>query len=377
MGLVCKMLAMNKLKKKGLVVLLILFCITFFLITRPSFRVTDEESKQDEGVASLTAADISEMEEDIERLKVAVTEGEETQQVELAEKIATKTSSGFVSQILMTLSRMQPLQVFGQVVDQFGEPLVGARINVLHAPVGLSGPGSGTHKTYTDSNGRFELSGEGQGMTIDSIVHPETTRLIRRFEYENQPGEGYSHRVSFASSYFNDPSRTGQNTDDPFVIKMYRVSSFENVEVAGMTLGQGGVSIVPDGEVTVDKKLQFSCQRGEKPSDDWKIIIRPIGAGGFQMARDEFLSEAPDGGYDIPQIELGAADERRPTNNSVRPLNKRWYYTSDSGGTYGVFSILWAKPFYSRRSCGVFFDVIKYNPEASRSLAVPPKYDRW
>lgn len=271
----------------------------------------------------------------------------------------------------MAQSRNLSIEMYGKVIDQHGQPVVGAEVNMMVAGGGSFAPGSGPVRVTTDEAGMFRVQAKGQQMEILSVKHPNLTRPVFNVAGVKRV-YGFLDTVGRFGEQYSWRSYT--SPDKPFVIDVWRVEKFEKLEH-----GSGGFLPVPNGKNDEQAGIIVSCTREEKAPNthwsdqkgSWSITFSPID-GGIQETNDLYLNEAPESGY---QPELTVTMERGDPDYKVniQPA-RRYYYTAHNGKWYGSFSATF-EPYMFDDKCLVKI-AFKYNPNSSRSLAVKPRYKR-
>lgn len=310
--------------------------------------------------------EIMEKSEAVEQAKKAG----DSDKLEEAEQSLIETIGGRAGKMVnMARSRNLPIEMHGKVIDQYGQPVAGAEVNLMVAGGGSFAPGSGPVAVTTDAMGMFRVQAKGQEVAIGSVKHPQLSAVkfsvgqdvagIEHLDAVGRFGEKYSWR-----SY--------TTPDKPFVINVWRVERFEKLEH-----GSGGFLPVPNGENDEQAGIIVSCTREEKAPNthwrhqkgSWSITFSPID-GGIQETDNLYLNEAPESGY---QPELTVAMKRGDPDYkvSIQPA-RRYYYTAHNGKWYGSFSATF-DPYMIDDKCLVKI-AFKYNSNGSRNLAVKPRY---
>lgn len=296
----------------------------------------------------------------------------------LSELLDSKTS------LILRMSDhyMVDLELYGRVVDQFGEPVSGATVKAGYNGTGMF-QGKGNNLVLTGNNGEFYLEGKGQEIYILSISHPDISRFL------TLSGNLDKHSPSkyFAARYFNNPNRKGKTSEDPYTLIVNKVESYEKIVFHGGRNSHPFI-VVENNQLSIEKyHLKFECIReyvGSVPNQvgSWKARLSPIGVGGFQRVDTLYMDEAPDAGYNIPYIEVGYDFGDPDWRNQVTFGNFRhpddlYYYKSMGGEVHGVFKLSFMDPTLSRFSCMNRFQFIKYNENGSTNVAIPPNQETW
>ena len=225
-----------------------------------------------------------------------------------------------------------PIDFWGRVVDQDGQPVSGAKIrmNVRHwhvsQPFSASSSFPQTEVT-SDSSGYFEWHGEtGDNLEIASV---------EKLGYKSSP------QMLKSFSYGQSPEPFSPNPSEPVVIRMWRLKPTEPTVAS-----RGFYAIVPDGRVyrfdllknvklegdtaLGDIGVQLTRPQSVEPRDRYPWTLKIVGVGGDSVleANDEFLFEAPESGYQ-PNITI-ALD---PANRDWTSVLRRSFYFKSRGGT--------------------------------------------
>lgn len=293
----------------------------------------------------------------------------EAPQIAAAVKDFAEELGGRAGKMLrMAADRNIPVKMYGRVVDQHGRPVAGAKVQMVISGGGTYAPGTGRTYFMTDTDGRFEVSGKGQGLSILNVEHPQLSAVYFKRLTSGMKDKGVSFDA--AGMYGKQASwRTYNTPEKPYVIPVWRVEKFEKV-----TTKHGGYAPEPNGQAYQYAGIIASCSRDPREPDihwkkqkgSWSISFRPIN-GGIQETNDFYLNEAPVDGY---QPELTVLMERGITDYKVaiyKPKSYYYYYTSKGKKIYGSLEATF-EPYLYKSECRVTTKV-KYNPSGSRSLA--------
>jgi hypothetical protein len=290
--------------------------------------------------------------------------------IEEAEQSLIEAIGGRAGKMVsMARERNLPIEMYGKVVDQHGQPVAGAEVYMIVAGGGTFAPGSGQVTVTTDEAGLFRVQAKGQQIEILSVKKSNLTQTF----FERISGKRNSVLLDAVGRFGEQYSwRSYTTPDKPFVINVWRVEKFEKV-----VTGYGGHFPVPNGATSEKRGIIVSCEREPKEPNvhwrhqkgSWSITFRPID-GGIQETDDLYLNEAPEIGY---QPELTVAMKRGDPDYKVniQPA-RRYYYTAYNGKWYGSFSATF-EPYMYDDECRVNV-IYKHNPNGSRNLAVKPRY---
>jgi hypothetical protein len=272
----------------------------------------------------------------------------------------------------MARDRNLPVKMYGRVIDQHGQPVVGAKVQMVISGGGTFAPGTGRTYFLTDENGLFVVSGKGQRIGILDVEHPQLSAVY--FKYPGLNRKDTSAGLDAVGTHGEESSwETYNSSDNPFVIPVWRVDKFEKVKV-----GSGGFHPLPDGtlsERATRLGIVTTCVRDPKISDlhwreqtgSWAVTFKPIN-GGIQETEDFYLNEAPTEGY---QPELTVAMERDSPGYKVytiRPKSYYYYYMEKGKRIYGSIEVTF-NPYLHQDECSVTVKKYKLNPSGSRDLA--------
>jgi hypothetical protein len=257
-----------------------------------------------------------------------------------------------------------PVDFWGKVVDQDGQPLSGVRVIMrvrqwFYDPNGGPGTLSPKREATTDAGGNFEWTGaNGDSLELESVTK-----------------EGYrlSPKAQTGFVYGRDADSFQPAAANPVVISMWKLMPSENL-VSFRTL----FGFVPDGRGYTMDLLANKKFEGEKPEGDMMVkLTRPAKVeprqkydwlleldgvnGGLIEAPDEFGYMAPESGYQPKvSIRLKASDADWTDN-----LTKDFFIRSRGGTVYGLLHLR-IRAEYEGQSA-IFFET-RLNPSGSRNL---------
>ena len=286
---------------------------------------------------------------------------------------------------------MEDIDFYGQIVDQYGEPVGNASVGFSTGGVMLA-PGKGIGKVNADEQGRFEIHSEGGSLSLFNIKAPginfsfpvPTHIKNSRFgaHIKEMRFTGYQHNMGG-----NAPLWTGTSPEKPYVFTAWRVEKYEKVLIGDLNSYQ-----FPDGRIytfKLDKKkykerreegstdgyLRVSCTRGPVKSIhdqvDWQVTITPVD-GGIQATDDLYLNLAPEAGY---QPSLTVDMNTKGVSGSPPSLkNQRYFFTANNGQIFGSLYLHIEPNAKQGKKCRIDIAQYKININGSRNLAVKPKY---
>jgi hypothetical protein len=272
----------------------------------------------------------------------------------------------------MARDRNLPVKMFGRVIDQYGQPVAGAKVQMVISGGGTFAPGTGRTYFVTDENGLFEVTGKGQRVAILDVEHPQLSAVY--FKYPGMDIKDKSVGLNAVGTHGVESSWETYNTpDNPYVIPVWRVEKFEKVKV-----DSGRFHPLPDG-MPSKRSTRFgivaTCVRDPKIADlhwrkqtgSWAVTFKPID-GGIQETDDFYLNEAPEGGYQSEftvSMEKGSADYKVAT---YKPNYLYYYYMEKGKRIYGSLEATF-EPYLYSDECHVTIKRYKLNLSGSRNLA--------
>lgn len=310
-----------------------------------------------------------------------------------------------ISLIATGTSKTQPgnagknnIQLFGRVVDQYNNPLVGAKITYEIA--GRSDQG-GMGSLQSGNSGSFRISARGDSLTIWNIEYPNAmyTALL-----EGKPGitDMYT-KGNNIWGYDRSPNSLNWHDysfEKPLLFDLWVFDPTQAARHAGnIRFGDGWVKVPPDGQaqtvrfdsrrrsvellpgVDPDGDLVVSCQRPpmQKNTDtgDWEAQLDPVN-GGIIRAPERYLNLAPPSGYQRAET-LGFHQDETDYRSAL--INQRYYFASQGGERVGAL-LLDIRPFrasfdyetktYDEQYCQFAFEY-KLNTAGSRYLFKQPR----
>jgi hypothetical protein len=258
---------------------------------------------------------------------------------------------------MVTVQDNQSQDFYGKVIDQHGQPVVGAEVKVA---VNLAVGRGASQETQTDAAGQFQFVGlrgeslnivpekkgyqiEGHGLGIKGHNGPETSPTNRAV-YTMWKLVGPEPIVHNHKSHQIKPDG-----------RLYTIDLLANTAVEG-TNDAG------------DLQVELLRPPSVKPREafDWSFSMTAVGGGLIEVSNDDYLNEAPERGYQ-PQYKLDmslASPKRRGWNGE-----ETFYLKSRDGKAYGHFHIR-IDPAYRD---GSLLEIDSYiNPSGSRNLEFDP-----
>ena len=351
-----------------LIVLALLIGLTAWLAYNPGQEPPPKKIVEN----PISTAKLKAIKDKTEKLE-AVKESGDAKKVRQAERSLAETIGGRAGKMLrMAQDRNLPIEMYGKVIDQHGQPVADAEVYMIVAGGGTFAPGSGPVKIKTDAAGMFRLQAKGQDVKISAVKRRDVTMYMTLHPHDGRRVRGILLRAA-SSNYGKKYSwRSYTTPDNPFVINVWRVEEFGSAKS-----DSGYLNPVPGGKPYERSGLAVTCEREPKEPNthwrkqkgSWSITFRPIN-GGIQQTNDIYLNQSPESGY---QPELTVAMQRGDPNYKVNTqLARHYYYTANNGQLYGAFSATF-DPYMEDEICSIHVKM-KYNKTGSRNLAVKPNY---
>ena len=267
--------------------------------------------------------------------------------------------------------QLKPVTFVGRVIDQVGNPVVGAKMFV-DAGGNYLAAGSGTRFITTDENGFFEVAdlkgtdlALGDGKKDGYEIHVKTPLGAREGEELVWP-HFYAYKAYNNALLWEDYTH-----EHPYVIKAWKVEKYAQVASSEDDLG-----FKPDGRVYKLDLLKSPIDYGSKlqggditvvflvDKSKWSVKIGAVD-GGLQETSDVYKNIAPEAGYQSEATYHGNVSGRGQDN-----FDKNYYFKSRNGQVYGSLKMT------IRPSADTDPDIVLsyvVNIEQGRELAVKPK----
>lgn len=187
-----------------------------------------------------------------------------------------------------------PIEFYGKVVDQDGKPVAGAIADVIWTD--MSANGSSSMDVISDSAGLFSITGiRGKHMTVQvnkEGYYRQLKGTQSAFEY-----------AGFWERTYHVPAK-----NNPVIFRLRKKGEPAALLPFGPTL----FGAKPDGTPVVfdlatgrksggNGQLSVSVRKGARNADrqfEWEVTLGAVGNGaGLLESKDEFMVEAPEGGY--------------------------------------------------------------------------------
>lgn len=274
-------------------------------------------------------------------------------------EIAGKYHQGLISkgeamQDILEEQNKKPLDIYGKVVDQYGQPIVGANVTggvLLNVdPVHSGGE---THSTVTDAQGDFNflgLHGVKLGIRVqkDGYIFDAKRPFIRPSDYQPDP--------------YN-----------PLKVTMWKIRGAEHLVSVNFAsaIGYDGTPTIfdiatqkasPSGDLRVTlSRSPLDVQRGGQKFD-WALKIEML-EGGLQPENDPYPYWAPDAGYN-PAFDFNMNSNNVPWRSQFT----QDFYIKSAQGQYGRMQ---ATVYTSMTPARIEFN-FTMNPSGSQNLEPSP-----
>ena len=256
-----------------------------------------------------------------------------------------EVDKGVAMMEMMTVTDNQAQDFYGRVIDQYGEPVAGADV------IGQTSLGMGrgrSCKTQTDGDGLFQFTGI-RGASLGVMPKKEGFQIEGHglgLKGKNGPETSPDHRAVYTMWKLKGPepmwhsevaNRKLQSDGRMYTIDFLKSQITEGTNAAGDMLIQ----------------MQRPAQVKPREKYDWALTMTAIRGGFIEVTNDDYLNEAPEGGYQ-PEFKLNA--------------QKTFYLKSRNGQVYGHFSFKELSPDYRGRGPAAIQIEYYVNPAGSRNL---------
>lgn len=279
---------------------------------------------------------------------------------------------------------MGDIRFYGRVIDQHGQPVIGAEVPYQIGGSALGGY-RGEGKKITDANGEFSFETEGSSLTIGRINHPEI-EFGHPIPESTKTTWDYSHRRSLNIYGFQPQAGDSQvlwsdtSPEKPYVFKAWRIGQGDGEVARSLFEGEHGKSYEFSKFYTLDfsKPLYEVFSEGRNSGDlhvifervanpenitqRWEARIIPIN-GGIQETRDAYMNIAPESGYK-PEIQI-IKEKTSSYENIDNLVNQQYYITSNNGKHFGSLFVRFNANSYGKMKMTVRY---KINPDGERIL---------
>lgn len=267
---------------------------------------------------------------------------------------------GLIMAEMMLLEDSQPQFFYGKVIDQHGQPVIGAEITLrLNSDFGRGG----TYKTNADTSGNFQFTGlRGKSLSITA----------EKKGYQNA-GQGLGLKGPAGPD-------TSANNRAPFIMwKLKGPEPMVHKEISSRKIQPDGRVFTIDflkNEITEgtnvagDMFVQIQRPPQVKPREqfDWSFVMTAIQGGFIEVTNDAYLNEAPESGYQ-PQYQMNryATNVYNYSTHELYRTDRTFFLKSRGGQVYGHFQIKDLDPAF-RGGMAVLRIESYINPSGSRNL---------
>lgn len=260
----------------------------------------------------------------------------------------------------------KPIDFWGLVIDQDGNPLEGAKIagntRTWHMTKTLNFDADfPAVNAVSDANGKFEIHQvSGDVLTIKSL---------EKEGYEPEPG-------ALRGFGYNTSERFSSDPDNPIVFTMWKTNIHQQ-----LIMGKKRFHIVPDGRAYVidlskgtiaessegDLKIWIKYQKADNGLYDWSSEIDVIN-GGLLQETDAYspMYLAPAEGYK-PVFQYPSSPQQIKKGQRGRTGQHRFYIMLKNGQEFGQISVDLIAP-YNDQIPGLIEIQYAINPSGSRIL---------
>ncbi|MCP8897949.1 carboxypeptidase-like regulatory domain-containing protein [Gilvimarinus xylanilyticus] len=286
-------------------------------------------------------------------------------------------------QYRLSFPELDDMSFYGQVVDQYGDPVVGATLDIEGGGRLLT-PGSGKARARTDAEGKFSVHMKGGSLLITNLSHPGV-----KYYFPNDLRSTGSGGIGFDSFQRmkggNEPLWSDYPQGNPYVFQAWRIDP--NDLVTNLKSGRDNFRVdCENNTYSIDMlvsprskkrlvldglegqlRVRFSCEEAlATETADWTVEIEAID-GGLVATDERYMYKAPDFGY-VPSIRW--TFNKNDSNYRGGLSRKKFYFYSNNGKEYGSlilsFDIFYEGPI-------LMIDKYNINPDGGRSLLGPDR----
>jgi hypothetical protein len=247
-----------------------------------------------------------------------------------------------------------PIEFYGLVVDQSGQPVAKAVIDYQWTTVIGPKPDPAA-QALTGNDGKFAITGiRGKRLVIDVTKEGFLRTPTSRGSYEY---------AAFHEELFHVPDR-----DNPVVFHLQKLIGAEPM-----------LKYLPNGHFSIGEEVFLNVESGKfgqagdlgirvtsdsdqaSATDGYSVVIRAESGAGFVMSEEPFMFKAPDSGYESEMT----YNETAKGAGSTRVVKASFYARSRSGKFASVELELHYLPKWNEVN---FIAVIYFNPSGSHNL---------
>lgn len=226
----------------------------------------------------------------------------------------------------LALAKNLNLDLYGRVIDQYGQPVVGAKIQGdVVIRLGFMQQRDDVHFTQTDESGNFSFLGfNGTGLGI----WPQKA--------------GYFYNLKLPS---RRPDNYSPNPDNPVIFTMWKLRGAEplvdqqiktNIPYVGTSVAFNMLTGKedPNGDLRISlSRFPLTIAPGLMHPYDWQFKLEVVG-GGLLQEDDPYPYWAPENGYE-PAVEFTMNSNSIPWSDE---LNQSFYFKNNDG-QYGMMHV--------------------------------------
>lgn len=237
----------------------------------------------------------------------------------------------------MFLHENSEIRFFGRVIDQFGDGVVGARVEFVIRKLGDErGSSRGEDVVWTDQEGRFSVEGGyGVGLVIENIQRDGYEGFVaeseRSFSFHRTREDRHNPEESqpelFQLWKLTNESDRGKVKYGDFTLIMIPDGRPYYVDILNKDLGEvSKENSIGDFRISI-----LSGRRGNEKIYEWEYRVEGI-LGGLVEADGEFPFLAPESGY-LNEVKRDFSGTGQP-DWQYRPLHS-YFLRSRDGELYG------------------------------------------
>jgi hypothetical protein len=254
-----------------------------------------------------------------------------------------------------------PINFFGKIVDESGNPVSDTRVNFTWTD--LSPTGTSTAETLSDLQGLFSLTNK-TGKFLEVRV-----KKAGYYAYEENRF-GFEYAAFFEDDYYQPDSK------HPVIFRLRKKGEVPQQFVVRHTL----MGIKPTGEshyIDLQTTRKSTASGGDiaisitrtAPENakqyDWCASIEGVNGAGLIESNDEFMFEAPETGYKPGYLYRFAKSDPSWKNQTSR----KYFVRAKDGKIYGRLEIAFIPKYQDTGAIDIKFYV---NPTGSRNLEYEP-----
>jgi len=264
----------------------------------------------------------------------------------------------------MVLKDNQSQDFYGKVIDQYGQPVVGADVTLgINLVIGRGS----SQKTQTDAAGLFQFTGI-RGESVSIVPEKKGFQIEGHglgLRGRNGPETGPDNRAIYTMWKLKGPEPMMHREVSLRKIqpdgRLYTVDFLKN-EITEGTNGAGDIFVQIKRPPEVKPREQY----------DWSFVMTTIDGGVIEVTNDAYLNEAPDTGYQQQhQMNRYATNVVNFSTYPLYRIDRTFYLKSRGGQVYGHFHINELDPAYRGGMAALRIEYY-INTAGSRNLEFDP-----